>query len=188
MHFTCLVTWHPHEVMANRVQPSDAYYNEKTDRYELDWIALDESQWICDWYEIWWRRDYYISVEDTSEPELYQPLFSKWYGDEFEKVDRSKLHCRASARKWNIEWFRDGKNSRCKKYPDTFSYIDMDWVYHKVPETFDFCDDRKKYDWTEKTYNKEAYEKAKKKWRRDYLKWYKSIPDDEILTIIDYHD
>jgi hypothetical protein len=36
-------------------------------------------------------------------------------------------------------------------------------------------------------FDKVEFKKAKAKWRKNYIKWYKSIPDDEIITIIDYH-
>lgn len=191
MHFTCLVTWNPYEVMDPFVFNQDWIYNEEKDQYEdAEWNSVEDIQTICDWFDIWWRWDWYIWVRDLNEDEPYKPMFfpALFQSEKWKTIDRSKLTWRASATKKNICWFASWKNSWCKKYPETFSYIDMNWEYHKMPEKFDFCADLRTYDWTEKTYDKTAYEKAKRKWRRDYIKWYKSIPDDEVLTIIDYHD
>lgn len=186
MHYSCLIAWNPYEVMDKYCgHYSDWHYDEKNDVYlDIDWNVIDEQNIYCDWFEVWWRRDYYISVLNTKEDEPYKPsVLPHWWEDtDKPKPDRSTFHARASAIKSNIESFRDWKNSWCKQYPDTYAYVDENW-FHEAPQEREFRE-WINYEWP---VDEEEFKKAKQKWRRQYLKWYKSIPDDEVITIVDYH-
>lgn len=186
MHYSCLVAWNPYEAMDKYCgHYNDWHYDEEKDMYyDMNWNPVDEENIYCDWYEVWWRRDYYISVFDLQEDEPYKPsLTPHWREDRDKpKPDRATLHARASATKTNIGSFRDWDNSWCKQYPDTYAYIDKRW-FHMAPQEWQFRSG-KYYEWD---LDEEAFKKAKQKWRRQYIKWYKSIPWDEVITIIDYH-
>lgn len=180
MHYSVMITGDPYEAMAPYQEMYEQYdFNEELWEYvDENWDVVNSDKWKFDWFSIWGRWYGYIWVRDLNEKEPYEP--DEWIKDELDYDNTiSKRMWRCSAIKSNIAWFQKRDQEWTDEYPYTYAYIDEKW-FHEIPNEWDYKDD----DWR---FHKSKFEYAKKKWRREFIKWYKSIPDDEVVTIVDYH-
>lgn len=165
--------------MENRIEQYEyCSYNEKLDAYTWDWTdeIADNSNWICDWYEIGWRwRNYFRLKKWKKRLDVASP-----YDKPGEVLEDRAAQCL----RWDIDLRRMWKFA-------PFSYINNDWEYIKCPEVFEeeFKTDAEHWkQWWWGYYDVAKFTIADAKYKHEFLKWFKSIPKDEMVTLIDYHD
>ena len=189
MHFTMIVA------LPEWQSVRDALYNYCESIYDRDdkgmywpnWEFYPDWKWapytFYDWYEVGWRRDGYIKWKRWTKPYLSFNL-----GDKQERYPDINWKNRwAAFIKKDIKWFW---HHELTKYPETHTYFDLNyldenWCFDEYPQERDF---RLSDDWKDTSYDEEAYKKACKEYKKREAEWYKSIPDDYVIYLIDYHN
>ena len=174
-----IIKWDcPHGIMWEYVGDWEwCHYDEAKDIYvDVDGEPIDTSKWICDWYEIWWRwRNYFKLKKWKSRLDWPSP---------FDKPGEVLADCAASCYRWDVDLRRMWDRS-------PFAYINDEWEYIKCPEVFEeeFKTDAEHWkQWWWGYYDTAKYDIANRKYKHEFHKWFKAIPKDEVVTLIDYHD
>ena len=189
MHFTMMVAlpeWQSvYEALYNYCE--SIYERDDKGVYWPDWEFYPDWKWapytFYDWLEVGWRRDGYIKWKRWTKPYLSFNL-----GDKQEKYPDINWKNRwAAFIKKDIKWFW---HHELTKYPETHTYFDLNyldeiWCLDEYPQERDF---KLTTDWEDRSYDEEAYKKACEEYKKREAKWYKSIPDDYVIYLIDYHN
>lgn len=189
MHFTMMVALPADESIHAVLDPYSEYNYDRDDKwvYWPDGKFYPDWEWVpytfYDWYQIGWRRDGYIKWKRWSYPEV---AFNVWENAEkYPDIDW-KWRWAAFIKKY-IKWFW---HHELTKYPETHTYFDLNyldenWWLDEYPQKRDF---KLSDDWNDTSYDEKAYEKACKEYMKREAEWYKSIPDDYVIYLIDYHN
>lgn len=185
MHFTLTVALPQGESVWDFLDPYCEMDYQRDDDWKVIWpdgtvynnddeVPFTFYDWLC----LGWRRDGYIKWKRWSYPEIdfeppkdYPEINWKWRWSAFIKK--------------YIKWF-GFDDKKLSKYPQTHAYITELWEFNEYPEHYQFLIKR----WEtheENEYDEEAFEKAKKDFNKRMNEWYKSIPDDYVIYLIDYH-
>ena len=183
MHFTLIKSWD--DVYSRMNDHTEMYdnldFDEKIDRYVRWWTNEVVPQevidtWICDRYEVGWRwRNYFRLKKWKKRMDVASP---------FDKPGEVLEWRAAQCLRWDVDMRRMWKFA-------PFSYVDFEWEYHKCPEVFEeeFKTDaehwKQRWGWY---YDVAKFTIADAKYKHEFLKWFNSIPKDEVITLIDYHD
>ena len=162
MHYAVTVAWDHRSAHADNYTMSWTYERDEEEEVyrDCEWDIV-EHEIIFDYRVVWelsrWQRPFKLKKRVDRFFDKEARVNEVWNYKWNVKMDPEENHCYQCTKKCI-----DIKDSLIPEM-----YIDQNWTFHEFTW------------WNE--------EWAKEKWNKKYLKWFNSLPDDMLLTVIDVH-